>query len=81
MSEADFELADMVCQMGLPPNRIDISMGIDGISFAEAWPNRVSSTYDGEPFVLMSREDLITNKRASGRPQDLLDVRRLLERG
>jgi hypothetical protein len=30
-------------QMGIPPVRVDILMSIDGVSFAEAWPNRQQS--------------------------------------
>jgi hypothetical protein len=77
--EEDFTKTDLVFQMGMPPNRIDIVMGIDGLTFEEAWPNRVRSSYAGEPICLLSKNDLIKNKQASGRPQDLLDVQRLLE--
>ena len=31
------------------------------------------------PIYLISREDLITAKKASGRPQDLLDLEKLLD--
>jgi len=65
--------------MGVPPNRIDILTGIDGVAFEEAWPNRTRSTYAGEPIGILGKADLIRNKRASGRPQDLLDLQRLLE--
>lgn len=79
MTPADFTREDHVYQMGRPPNRIDIVMGVEGLTFAEAWPNRVSATYDGEPMNLISRIDLIRSKQATGRPQDLLDVQRLLD--
>ena len=68
---------NLVYQMGVPPNRIDILFGIDGISFSEAWPNRVISDYAGVQMNLISKEDLIRNKTASGRPQDLLDLSKL----
>jgi hypothetical protein len=67
----------LVYQMGIPPNRIDIVMGIEAVEFAPAWSRRETSTYDGIPFALPSKADLIRNKRAVGRPQDLLDVARL----
>jgi hypothetical protein len=53
-------------------------MSITGIAFEEAWQHQVQSTYGGVPIYLISREDLITAKKASGRPQDLLDLERLL---
>jgi hypothetical protein len=68
---------DVVYQIGLPPNRIDILTSIDGVAFDEAWSERVSSTVDGITFQMISRRHLLTNKRATGRPQDLADVSRL----
>lgn len=67
----------LVYQMGIPPNRIDIIMGIKAVDFASAWNQREASTYDGIAFALPSKADLIKNKKAVGRPQDLLDVARL----
>jgi hypothetical protein len=63
-------------QIGQPPDRIDIIQQISGITFDEAWPNRIDGLIDGEvPASVISREDLIRNKLASGREQDLLDVK------
>jgi hypothetical protein len=75
MSPADF--ADgTVFQIGQPPNRIDVLQRIDGITFDEAWTNRVPGLIDGEvPASVISRDDLIRNKLASGREQDILDVK------
>ncbi|MGA7525147.1 MAG: nucleotidyl transferase AbiEii/AbiGii toxin family protein [Acidobacteriaceae bacterium] len=65
-------------QIGSPPARIDILQQIDGITFDEAWKNRVEANIEGETRVaVISREDLIRNKLASGREQDLLDVKKL----
>jgi hypothetical protein len=75
MTEADFAGGTAI-QIGLPPNRIDVLQRIDGITFDEAWPNRVEGNIDGEvPAPVISREDIIRNKLASGREQDLLDVK------
>lgn len=79
VSESDFTNQEMVFQIGLPPNRMDFLMCVDGIEFSEAWPNRVPATYDGVPMPVISKPDLIRNKRASGRPQDLIDLEKLLE--
>lgn len=79
IAEHDFADPELVFQMGVPPNRIDILMGVDGLDFTAAWPNRVSARYLDEPMWLIGRDDLIRNKLASGRPQDLLDVARLRE--
>ena len=53
---------------------------IDGISFDEAWKNRIQGLIEGEISVMViSRNDLIRNKLASGRDQDILDARKLQE--
>lgn len=65
-------------QIGLPPARIDLLQRIDGISFDEAWKNRIQGLVDGDtPVMVISRHDLIRNKLASGREQDILDVKKL----
>jgi hypothetical protein len=75
VSAADFK-DGTTFQIGLPPDRIDILQQIDGITFDEAWPNRVEGMIDGEVLApVISRDDLIRNKLASGREQDLLDVK------
>ena len=45
-----------------------------GLAFGEAWPNRMLTNFDDEPAAVLSRGDLLKNKRASGRTQDLADV-------
>jgi len=48
---------------------------VDGLTFNEAWENRVEGLLDGDvPVYVISREDLVRNKLASGRKRDLLDV-------
>ena len=75
MSDADF-VDGTTFQLGVPPDRIDILQKIDGVTFDEAWANRVEGNLDGEvPTHVISRDDLIRNKLASGREQDLLDVK------
>jgi predicted nucleotidyltransferase len=77
LSEADF-VDGTTFQIGKEPNRIDVLQRIDGVTFDEAWANRVQGNIDGEvPASLISREDLIRNKLAAGREQDLLDVKTL----
>lgn len=69
--------AGMVFQLGRPPNRIDLLTSIDGVAFDEAWNSREAATIDGLEVYLISKRHLIQNKRASGRPKDLEDVRQL----
>ena len=65
-------------QMGVPPVRVDVLMGIPGVEFEAAWERRVEVNFDGLPVPFISREDLIAAKQASGRPQDVMDVQSLL---
>jgi predicted nucleotidyltransferase len=74
MTVEDFSEDGFFYQMGVPPVRVDILMGIPGIEFETAWDNRVEVDFDGLPVAFISKEDLITAKRAAGRPQDLMDA-------
>lgn len=77
LMEADLSLPGLIFQIGVPPLRIDIITAIDGVDFDAAWPNRVATKFAGEPGHILSIRDLITNKRAAGRLQDLADVEQL----
>jgi hypothetical protein len=66
-----------VVWMGAPPARIDLMKGVPGGNFAEAWLTRVAHEVAGTLVQVVSREQLIRLKRASGRPQDLLDAAQL----
>lgn len=79
LSAADLARPEQVLQIGVPPNRVDVVTSIDGVEFGLAWPNRVETQYGDQPIWVIGRADLIANKRATGRPEDLLDVT-LLER-
>lgn len=77
VSEEDFAELGIVFQIGVPPVRIDVLTEITDLAFAEAWPNRVKTTFAGVEVHVISKADLIRNKRAAGRLQDLADVERL----
>ncbi len=66
-----------IIRMGVPPVRIELLTGIDGVSFDECFERRTTVEIDGVAVDIISLEDLKTNKRASGRHQDLDDVARL----
>lgn len=57
--------------------RIDVQTLTPGLTFAEAWRNRQEMDYQGRPFHVVSKDDLIALKRAAGRRVDLEDVRML----
>ncbi len=72
--EEDFARPGAVYQLGLPPRRIDLLTRISGVGFDEAWATRLEVVTDGRRLPILGREALLQNKRASGRPKDLLDV-------
>jgi hypothetical protein len=74
MTPKDFSEEGYFYQMGVPPVRVDILMGIPGVQFDEAWERRVEVQFDDVPVTIISKQDLIAAKRAAGRPQDLLDA-------
>jgi hypothetical protein len=57
--------------------RIDVQTSTPGLPFAQAWQNRVTMTYEGQPFYVAAKTDLIASKRAAGRSVDLEDVKLL----
>jgi hypothetical protein len=79
LTEADFGEEGYFYQMGMPPVRVDVLMGIPGIQFEEAWERRVAVDFDGLSIPFISRLDLITAKLASGKPQDLIDAELLAQ--
>lgn len=63
-----------VIQLGKPPFRIDIFTSIDGVKFTEAWERKVVGRYGDQIIYFISKQDLIKNKKASGRKKDLDDL-------
>jgi hypothetical protein len=66
---------DQVLWFGSPPVRIDLIRSLSGLSFDEARSHAVCLPFGSMgsvPFIGL--DDLITNKRATGRPQDLADA-------
>jgi hypothetical protein len=81
MTEANFAEEGYFYHMGVPPVRVDVLMGIPGLQFEEAWQRRVEIDFGELSIFFISRQDLITAKLASGRPQDLLDANLLSQAG
>jgi len=77
LSARDFLEPEQVIQLGRAPNRIDLLTSITGVSFEEAWANRVPAELDGIPVSFIGRELLIRNKRATERVQDHADLEAL----
>ncbi|HRU04805.1 MAG TPA: nucleotidyltransferase [Candidatus Brocadiia bacterium] len=57
--------------------RIDVQTATPGLVFVEAWARRQRASFGDTEFYVVSREDLLSSKRAAGRPIDLDDIRAL----
>jgi aminoglycoside-2''-adenylyltransferase len=77
LSADDFIHEDQVIQLGVSPNRIDLLTFISAVDFREAWATRQQAMIQGLSFPVISKELLKRNKAASGRLQDLLDLKHL----
>lgn len=74
---SDLQEPDTAIQLGKPPRRIDLMTAATGLSFADAWERRITTEIDGVTLQMLSRADLIHNKRMIGRLQDMADLERL----
>ena len=74
---SDFIESDQIIQLGRPPNRIDLLTSLTGVTNAEAFAGKVPAEIDGVPVFFLGKKQLIQNKRAVARPQDLADLAEL----
>ena len=80
ISAEDFMDQKMILQIGVAPVRVDILMSVPGVSIAQAWKNKKRGRYGKTKVFVLGLTDLIRAKRAAGRPQDKLDLKKLLAR-
>lgn len=77
---ADFVKKGNVIQLGYEPLRVDIVTAIDGVSFEELWRKKKTGYYGKARTFFAGKNELIKNKKASGRKQDLADLEILLQK-
>ncbi|HEY1869581.1 MAG TPA: nucleotidyltransferase [Chitinophagaceae bacterium] len=70
----DFTKPGNVIQLGHPPLRIDLLTEIDGVTFKECFNNRKEVTIDGLQVNFIGYDDLLKNKKESGRHRDIDDI-------
>ena len=66
-----------IIRIGSSPTQIDVINLADGISLDDCFPRKKIINIDGIEINLISKEDLIKNKIASGRHSDLADAEEL----
>ena len=74
VTREDLRRPGTVIQLGLPPRRIDLLTRITGVDFEDAWHGRVEQVLEGCSIAYLGRAELVANKRATARAQDLADV-------
>jgi hypothetical protein len=74
LSEPDLAAPGIVYQIGVPPGRIDILTELTGLTFAEAWPDRLVRPFGDVDAPFIGRAAFLKNKRATGRSKDLGDI-------
>jgi predicted nucleotidyltransferase len=78
LEKDDFLKPGFISQIGYPPLRIDILNSIDGILFSDALAG-MQKIHLEDDIVLnyIGLDDFLINKQASGRKQDLADIREI----
>jgi len=77
LTKEDLQIEGTVFQIGVAPRRIDIITAASGLNFEDALRNSISINIEGIEIYIPSINDLIINKKASGRIKDLADVEAL----
>lgn len=67
----DFLSPDQVVQLDNPPNRVDLLTGISGVDWASAASGALEGSFGDTPVRFLGRDELIANKRATGRLKEL----------
>ena len=74
-TEADwFAQAGNFFAIGNYPYRIELLTAIPGVAFLDCFGRRVEMDVEGVRVPFIQLDDLLQNKRTTGRPQDLADV-------
>lgn len=79
LAEKNFSEPGLLLIFGREPNRVDILNHLKGLSFKDAYGDSVKITIDKLPLRIISLDHLIKLKKIANRPQDIIDVKKLLK--
>jgi hypothetical protein len=71
---------EKIFQFGVPPTRIDLITFLPGVEFAECYSQAETFVLGDLKILVIDRENLLKNKRACGRPKDIVDLDALSKR-
>lgn len=74
LTEEDFQRPENVVQLGVQPVRIDLLTSISGVTWDQAYRNRIEGSYGDVPAFFIGIREFKANKKATGRRQDLADI-------
>jgi hypothetical protein len=77
IAKLDFHDSEKIVKIGTEPYRIDLLMSIPGVRFDRCVKNCVRITIQGICVPVIGLADLKKNKKATGRPQDIVDLNHL----
>jgi hypothetical protein len=77
IEKQDFLKPSFIIEIGREPRKIQVLTGIDGVTFDECRHTAVECDYLGRKMRFIGLEELVRNKKASGRNKDLIDVQEL----
>jgi predicted nucleotidyltransferase len=77
LTKEDLQKHGTIFQIGVAPRRIDIITAASGLQFEHTYQNSIMVNIDGIDVPIPSIEDLIINKKATGRTKDLADAEAL----
>jgi hypothetical protein len=77
LTREDLQKDGTLFQIGVAPRRIDIITAAYGLQFESAYRDSIPVNIEGIEVRIPSLNDMILNKRASGRTKDLADAEAL----
>ena len=77
LTAADLQADGTIFQIGVAPRRIDILTTASGLHFDETFARSLTVDIEGIEVHIPSLDDLIRNKRTTGRTKDLADAEAL----
>ena len=77
LKEDDFIKEGNIIQLGYPPLRIDLLTQIDGVTFNDCFQNKTQVEIEDLLVNFIGYNDLLKNKKESGRLRDLDDIDQL----
>jgi hypothetical protein len=77
LTKEDLQKEGTIFQIGVAPRRIDIITTASGLQFEEVFERSLTVNIEGIEVHIPSIDDLIRNKKASGRTKDLADAEAL----